>query len=280
MESMKSTMGNQQVSGLRCTRSAMLTATLVVLFAPALPALASSLSSSQSPIPPDNSAAGNSPAQPPAKKHAHSARGHAAKAVIEPTPIAEIPAPDPPPPDWPVNAKPELATVGWNGRDLKIDAANSSLQQILKDVSTATGVQVEGLASNATDERIYGSYGPAPARDVLGQLLDGAGYNLMMIGDQGEGTPRQLVLTAKNGGTSPQGQPGARANQNADEDAPEDPEPPEQPEQPVRRPMRGGPPGQNRMPPEVQQELQQRQQQLQQQQPGAPVQPPNAPPNN
>jgi hypothetical protein len=63
-------------------------------------------------------------------------------------------------------------------------ATNSSLQQILSDVSTATGVKVEGTPG---DQRVYGSYGPAPARDVLSQLLDGSGYNVLMIGDQGEG---------------------------------------------------------------------------------------------
>jgi len=43
----------------------------------------------------------------------------------------------------------------------------------------------------------------APARDVLSELLDGSGYNVLMIGDQGQGTPRTLVLTAKGSATAP-----------------------------------------------------------------------------
>ncbi len=50
------------------------------------------------------------------------------------------------------------------------------------------------------DQRIFGTYGPGPARDVLSQLLDGSGYNVLMIGDRGQGTPRRIVLSAHSGG--------------------------------------------------------------------------------
>ncbi len=106
----------------------------------------------------------------------------------------------PPPPNWPINDKPIPATVVWDSHGLRIDAANSSLDQILKEVSTDTGAKVEGL--NA-DQRVFGSYGPGPANEVLSQLLNGTGYNVLMIGDQGEGTPRQIVLSAKPTGPAP-----------------------------------------------------------------------------
>ena len=56
------------------------------------------------------------------------------------------------------------------------------------DVSLKTGAKVEGVGA---DERIFGAYGPGPARDVLTELLDGSGYNILMIGDLGQGTPRR-----------------------------------------------------------------------------------------
>jgi len=90
--------------------------------------------------------------------------------------------------------------VVWDSHGLRIEAANSSLQQILGDVSTDTGAKVEGLRS---DQRIFGTYGPGSARDVLSQLLDGTGYNVLMIGDQGAGTPRQIVLSAQPKGPAP-----------------------------------------------------------------------------
>jgi hypothetical protein len=175
----------------------------------------------------------------------------------------------PEPPHWPVNDSPAKPTVTWDSQGLKIDASNASLHQILNDVSTATGTKVEGFAA---DERVFGEYGPGQARDILSQLLHGSGYNVLMIGDQGEGTPRQVVLSPrKAGGASP-----AVANrppQDAqDEDIPEQPEVEEQqppPQQLIngRPPMPPqGPPGPPRSPQQVLQELQQRQQEMQQQQ--------------
>jgi hypothetical protein len=208
-----------------------------------------------------------------------------AKAAAETPPVVETRPPDPPPPDWPANAKAQAASVGWNGRDLSIAATNSSLKQILQDVSMATGVRMEGIGTAPHgDQRVYGSYGPASARVVLGQLLEGSGYNVMMVGDQGEGTPRELVLTAKTGrAASPQGQlNGGQQNQGGDDDAPEEPEQPELP--PVDPNLNRSPgtvpqpPGQQgKTPQQILQEIQQRQMQQQQQQGQPPQgsQPPN-----
>jgi len=194
----------------------------------------------------------------------------AASATVPEQPVA------PPPPNWPANAQAEPAHVGWNGHDLSISATNSSLAQILRDVSNSTGIKVEG-ASN--DQRVFGSYGPADPRDVLTKLLDGTGYNVLMIGDQGQGIPRQLVLTARTGHAS--SVPAAN-NQpaQADDDAPEEPEQPEQPAE-QRRPFGGLPPAGpgGRTPQQMMQELQQRQQQLQQEN-QQPTTPPVTPPNN
>jgi len=204
-------------------------------------------------------------------------RTHPAKPNVQPETVTAVTPPTPPPPDWPVNDKPAPASVEWNGRVLSVSATNSSLQQILSDVSTATGVKVEGAPS---DQRVYGSYGPAPARDVLSQLLDGSGYNVLMIGDQGQGTPRTLVLTVKSNTPAPNPALNGQARQNPDEDA-EEPEQAE-PIDPSTRRL----PGLNRSPQQMMQEieqrrLQQQQQQQQQQQPqqqpqpqqGAPITP-------
>jgi hypothetical protein len=214
----------------------------------------------------------------------HSAKGpghgHAAKPEPQPLAVQEAPPPPPPPPDWPVNDKAVQASVDWNGRNLSIAATNSSLQQILHDVSTATGVKVEG---DAADERIYGSFGPAPAREVLTELLDGSGYNVLMVGDKGEGTPRELVLTARTQ-VAPQSAAGNVQNgQNSEEEQPEEPEPVDQSNPGTRRPFGVNPPqpGQGRTPEQVIQEMQQRQQLLQQQQQAQPQQPqPNPQPPN
>ena len=110
----------------------------------------------------------------------------------KPSPAQEAASTKPPAPDWPINAQPKPATIFWKKHELSIDAANSSLEQILTDVASATGASVDGVTK---DESVFGTFGPAPARDVLAQLLQGTGYNVMMIGDQGQGLPRQIILS-------------------------------------------------------------------------------------
>jgi hypothetical protein len=135
--------------------------------------------------------------------------------VNQPKPAAEALPAAPKAPDWPVNDHPTEATVVWNSQGLRIDASNSSLEQILKDVATATGAKVEGLGS---DERIFGTYGPGSARDVLSQLLDGSGYNVLMLGGQGTGTPSEVILSAqtKGNGTPAAANPAPADEENAD----------------------------------------------------------------
>jgi len=212
----------------------------------------------------------------PDTKTAHTSKHRTTKTTPQPDPAVATRPPDPPPPDWPANAQAKPASVGWNGRQLSVAATNSSLKQVLQQISSATGVKVEGAGG---DERIYGSYGPGSAREVLSELLEGSAYNVLMIGDQGEGTPRELVLSSKGSrGGAAQGQSGAvQQNQNGDDDAQEDVEPQEQPEPPQRfsQPPQGPPQGgEGRTPQQMIQEMQQRQQQQQQQQqqlqPGVP----------
>jgi hypothetical protein len=150
--------------------------------------------------------------------------------------VVAIPAApqQPPKPNWPVNDKPTPATIAWNAAGLRIEASNASLQQILKEVSTLTGSAVEGLGS---DERVYGVYGPGPVREVLAKLFDGSGYNLLLIGDSGQGTPRQILLTSRDGKSNTAA---AKAGKTDDDDT-DDVEPEEQPQQPAQ-PLPGQPP--------------------------------------
>jgi hypothetical protein len=129
-------------------------------------------------------------------------------------------------------------------------------------VATATGASVEGLNS---DQRIFGSYGPGPAREVLSLLLDGSGYNVVMIGDMGQGTPRQIMLSSQPKGPAPpvaNNQNTADENNDAAEDQPQPPPPPPPPT--IRNGFNPGMPP--RTPQQIMQEMQQRQQQIEQQQ--------------
>jgi hypothetical protein len=106
--------------------------------------------------------------------------------------------------------------VGDSG--LTVQADNSNLSQVLRDISSATGMKVEGIGH---DERIFGNYGPGAPRDVLTSLLYGAGYNVLMIGEIADGAPRQLILSQRKGGSTP----GAAAATTSTEEDDTEPDP-------------------------------------------------------
>jgi hypothetical protein len=233
------------------------------LFFKGLPAVAvltvsAALAAAQTP-PAQTQVPSPTPLHKPINHHQHP---NPSKLLTVPAPVLQEPAapPEPPKPDWPAFDKPSPAAVVWDSHGLTIAAANSSLEQILKEVSTETGAKVEGLTA---DQRVFGNYGPGQARDVLSQLLQGSGLNVIMIGNQGQGAPKQILLSMKPAGGA---QPAARnnASSNDEEEVEEQPEPPEP------APSRPGFPP--RTPQQIEQEMELRREQLQQQQ--QPIQPP------
>jgi len=210
--------------------------------------------------------AAQSPVTPHASTTAHKAvhahkrpsAAHPQTPMAQTTPEAVTPS-APKPPDWPANDRPADASVVWDSHGLRIEAANSSLEQILKDVSTVTGAKVEGFSA---DERVFGAYGPGKARDVLSQLLEGSGYNLLMMGDQGQGAPRQIVLSVRHAGAAQPAAGNDQANNEEDVDADDQPVQPTPPPTPMRQGF--GPGTAPRSPQQIMQEMQERQQQMQQ----------------
>jgi hypothetical protein len=188
-----------------------------------------------------------------ANKHKHPVAAVAETPAPQPAIVAAAP-PAPELPLWPVNDRPVDATITWDSHGLSIQADNSSLRQILDDVAAVTGAKVEGLGP---DQRIFGEYGPGRANDVLSQLLQGSGYNVLMIGDQGQGTPRKVLLTSPNSTAVP-------VNPNPAPATDEDADTEDQPQ--FNRP--NFPPGASRAP-----QFSPEQQRMQHQHPGPPGQP-------
>lgn len=201
---------------------------------------------------------------PVATPPAMTSRPAPAPAVVAPVEPAQIGAPAR---DSLLLHAPNHAQVTVAANTLTIKADNSTLSQILHDVSGSTGMKIEGLSK---DERVYGNYGPGDARDVLLALLEGSGYNVVMVGDTAGGAPRELSLTQRSAASATAASPVASASADADDDA--EPEaPPVQPEPAVNTPPPGPPPvndgSPSRTPQEVLQQLQQLRQQQQQSQP-------------
>ncbi len=112
-------------------------------------------------------------------------------------PAAAIAPPDPSPP--PAQYAVRQAEVRYAGGRLQINADNSSLNQILREIGRVTGMKITG---GVTEERVFGSYGPADPSTVLSSLLNGTGSNMMLRFDSSR-RPEELVLTPRQGGPTP-----------------------------------------------------------------------------
>ena len=163
------------------------------------------------------------------------------------------------------------AKVTLNGGLLTIHADNSSLSAILQQLTSSAGMSVDGFQQ---DQRVFGTYGPGNPRDVLSGLLQGAGYNFLMVGTTKQGAPQEVVLTARTGGAPTAGPAQPEPDEAADEDDNGDnsvPPPPPQPPMVQRpEPIPGAstgspsPAGRVKTPAEIIQELQRLRQQQQQ----------------
>jgi hypothetical protein len=91
------------------------------------------------------------------------------------------------------------ARIALDGRTMTITAENASLNQILREIAERTGMKITG---GVTDERVFGTYGPADVSSILTTLLDGTGSNMLLLEDAHD-APQTLVLTPRNGGPTP-----------------------------------------------------------------------------
>ncbi len=107
---------------------------------------------------------------------------HARKAAKKPDPPAPLPnGPQGPVPQVPLDAMPAVPpTVNYQDGLLTIVAPNSTLGDILRSVRKQTSADIE-VPSNAS-ERVVTRLGPAPAREVMAELLNGSRFNYILLG--------------------------------------------------------------------------------------------------
>jgi hypothetical protein len=207
----------------------------------------------------------NLPAQthaPQAIKPAQQQKAAAPEAIAAPSPAS-------PAPIWPANQPPNQAKVSWDGRGLEIEASNSSLNQILHQVAADTGARLEGLTQ---DQRVFGTYGPGPESDVLLKLLDGSGYNVLIIGGREADTPLEIVLSVRSTVIPQTAANNQNRSHSKDDEVGKQREPEPQPvyspepprPQPTQNPFGNGEPQRDSM--QFMQEILQRQQKIDQQQ--------------
>jgi hypothetical protein len=207
---------------------------------------------------PPRQAMNGQPGQPAAAPAANAKPAAATEMLPQATPPSLLDKP----------AQPAKVAISTGG--LTVTANNSSLTQILHEISSSTGMTVDGLSK---DQRVFGSYGPANPREVLSALLEDSGYNVMMVGANPDGAPKQLFLTPRDTSAPVSGpQQGRPMMQNRDDDADEDVPAPTEPDTPppgnaVQTPNQPTPPGVVRTPQQMLQELEQMRPQQQSQQP-------------
>jgi len=107
-------------------------------------------------------------------------------------------------PQLPLDLMPAAAPkVSFQGGLLTIVAQNSTLSDILRDVHKLTGASIDA-PPNAT-ERVVTRLGPGAPRDVLASLLNGTGFNYVMMGSSSDPTGvASVLLTTKPTGTATQ----------------------------------------------------------------------------
>ena len=134
---------------------------------------------------------------------------------------------------------PHVAKVSYSDGQLAISADNSSLNQILREVSRQTGMKITG---GVNDERVYGTYGPSGLDLVLTALLDGTGSNMMLTAGSAGG-PGELILTPRQGGATPPNPNAPGFDDDASNDEGLQPPPPVRPVAPPMPPLMQQPQG-------------------------------------
>jgi hypothetical protein len=104
-----------------------------------------------------------------------------------PPAVSEAQAPPPPPP-------PPVTVTFENGM-LRIHAEKATLAQVLFEVQRQTQAEI-AIPAGAEQEQVAAELGPAPARDVLGSLLNGSSYNFIFVGN--EAKLERVILTRRD----------------------------------------------------------------------------------
>ena len=141
--------------------------------------------------------------------------------------------PTPPPP------KPPLEVSFRHGL-LSISSNKANLSEVLSGVHEQTGAEI-AIPAGAEQEQVVVDIGPAPAPEVLAQLLNGSKFNFLILSSASD--PRSLdrvILSSRPEGPMPMPQPTrpqARAAVEEDAEADVEPKvaPPAKPAQPAEK---------------------------------------------
>jgi hypothetical protein len=130
------------------------------------------------------------------------------KAAKKQEPPAPLPSgPQGPVPQVPLDAMPAVPPqVTYQDGLLTIVAPNSTLADILRGVRKHTSADIE--VPNSATERVVTRLGPAPAREVMAELLNGSKFNYILLGSPEDANSLvRVVLVPKTPDTPATAQP-------------------------------------------------------------------------
>lgn len=101
---------------------------------------------------------------------------------------------------------PKVRVTFRNGQ-LTIWAEKANLAEVLNEVHKQTGADI-AIPSGAEQDQVVANYGPGPAEQVMGALLNGSRFNFVTIGDSAHpGRLASVVLMPRTGGVPQSGVP-------------------------------------------------------------------------
>jgi len=111
--------------------------------------------------------------------------------------VSNMPPPRPAVSQAPPPPKPPVTVTFVNGM-LSIRTEKATLAQVLFEVQRQTQAEI-AIPAGAEQEEVAVDLGPAPARDVLGSLLNGSLYNFIFVGN--ELSLERVILTRRDAST-------------------------------------------------------------------------------
>ena len=85
-----------------------------------------------------------------------------------------------------------------NGR-LEIHAHDATLSEVLFQIQKQTGAEI-AIPAGTEQERVFIDAGPAPASQVLSELLNGSSLNFVVVGSESDPNAlRSVILSRRNG---------------------------------------------------------------------------------
>ncbi len=82
---------------------------------------------------------------------------------------------------------------------LTIHANGATLSEVLFQVQKQTGAEM-AIPSGTEQERVAADFGPGPASEVLGELLNGSGLNFVVVGSEVDRNILRSVVLSRNSG--------------------------------------------------------------------------------